>query len=99
MTNSSYLWEVKTFLNSTSFHGLAHCIHDAYNNFERIFWMIASAALYILGALQIMNVVSKWQDNPTRLALISATQHVNTVQFPTVTLCSEFSADRWGFAR
>ena len=80
---------IKTFCQRSSAHGLIYLVEDGTNLFIKIFWLIV--VIFGLSTATILFETAKtnWYENPTITTLVSSSNPVSEVQFPTVTVCQE----------
>lgn len=89
---------VQDFCESTSIHGCAY-FFDKITILERVFWVTITLIMFIFAGTLISQSFVNWREQATQLREKVADTHVSEVQFPTVTICADFTPDRWGFVR
>ena len=89
----------KGYCENTTLHGWAYI--PAVNRLVyRLFWFAVIISMFIGGAIIVTNANSNWISSPTISSVESFAEPVQTVQFPTITICPvNGEPDKWGFMR
>ena len=75
--------EVRTFLESSTIHGLAYIATSRKH--VRIFWIIIVIAGFICAGILIDESFKGWKENPIKTTI--ETQSIKEITFPKVTVC------------
>ncbi|CAG9802120.1 unnamed protein product [Chironomus riparius] len=74
-------------LNS-SLHGLRYIGTTSLSAFERIFFGVSFAFVFVLAAYFISNIWQKWNDSPVIISGNPITTKIKDIPFPAVTICN-----------
>ena len=77
-----------------------HCIDKSPFTSNRTTWIIILIGLTSYGIFNIQGLIHQWEENAAITTINNFSADVNTVQFPTVTICPKnFPHDRWAIIK
>ena len=90
--------EFREFCKISSAHGVVYFFSD-FSFIVRGCWIVITVVMAIAGLIWVSNVTTEWSKNPTVLVTETISGPIETVQFPSITICNSFDADKWAFMR
>ncbi|XP_052132622.1 sodium channel protein Nach-like [Frankliniella occidentalis] len=79
---------VSEFSENTSIHGVRYIAEHGRRWVERFLWIVTEIVCGTGAAYMLMNVLSKFNENPTMMRVESYFYEVSNVAFPAITLCN-----------
>jgi hypothetical protein len=90
--------EIYAYFSQASVHGFFYFCAKI-SKLERIFWILITFAMFFIASSLVENTFLNWRNNPTIIVPAGNNVPISQIQFPTVTICPDFTPNRWGFLR
>ncbi|XP_031636172.1 pickpocket protein 28-like [Contarinia nasturtii] len=93
------LWQVlriffKEFCKNSNIHGLRYVTEKKLHIIERLVWLISiGVALWYSGSM-IQKTYIEWQENPVKISTTDTRSLIETIPFPTLTICPDIKAQK-----
>ncbi|KAK3912127.1 Pickpocket protein 28 [Frankliniella fusca] len=79
---------VSEFSENTSIHGVRYIAEHGRRGVERLLWIVTEIVCGTGAAYMLMNVLTKFNENPTMTRVESYFHEVSDMPFPAITLCN-----------
>ncbi|KAJ0172808.1 hypothetical protein K1T71_011947 [Dendrolimus kikuchii] len=89
ITKSGIVASLDEFAQNSTLHGLRFIVDRTLNYIEKLFWMIVVIVSISLCGILIQNVWVKWQSSPIIITMDEKLVPVNTVNYPSLTICPQ----------
>ena len=86
------------FCENTSVHGFQY-LTSGKNFPEKFFWFLIILTCITLSTIVLNGAFNDWAENPTTSTSDSFSFPIREVQFPTITVCSDYRHDRFAIVR
>ena len=89
---------VKDFCNTSSAHGVGYFFSN-FSTLSRFFWVLVTFSMAVVCIIWVIHINKQWSNNPIKLVTETVSAPIEDTQFPTITICNNFAADKWAFVK
>jgi hypothetical protein len=91
--------ETRAYFSISSVHSFSYFVRDS-SFLEKLLWIGTALSMLFVASMLVENAIQDWRNNPIASTVISGSDvPLSEIQFPTVTICPDYTPNRWGFLR
>ncbi|KAJ8711329.1 hypothetical protein PYW07_008571 [Mythimna separata] len=80
--------DVRTYLLTSTLHGLRYIGERKLTWFERFFWLTAFGCSLVSAGFFILNIYAKWRSSPMIVSINPENMPLSNLPFPALTICN-----------